>query len=118
MTQTLNLKPFAILALILIVFGVVLPPLNGHAVERHADQAIRAWNHVRDNGGPGDKWECPDGRTRWICALTDPKSRAKGLFAVVVISAAGGLITAFICRKDYASSIAAQSKCDFHIDHP
>ena len=122
MTRTLNLKRVAFLFMVLLIgsylFGVVLPPLNSHAVDRHAGQAVRAYNHVKNNGGPGDKWDCPDGRTRWVCALMDKDGLKKGLFAVVVLAASGSLVTAFICRKDYAKSISDSAANPWRITHP
>jgi hypothetical protein len=109
--------PFVILLIGSYLF-VSLPPLNGHAVDRHAGQAVRAWKHVKNNGGPGDRWDCPDGRIRWVCGLTDKEGKAKGLFAVVVIAATGGLITAFICNQSYAKSITDQGKNPWKLNHP
>ena len=123
MTQTINIKPFAVLALILIVFGVVLPALNSHAIQRHHDGAIRAYNHVKNNGGDHCRWECADGRIRYICPLDNRQNNGASLFAVVVLvagAAAGSLklVTAFICRQDYARSIAETGKNPWHITHP
>ena len=102
-----------------LLFGVVLPPLNGHAIERHDDGAFRAHQHVSENGGDWCRWECKDGRVRYICPIN---GKGPNLFAVVVL--AGDelteyrLVTAFICRADYALSLKETGKNPWRFLHP
>ena len=110
------LATLGILSLCLVLlFGVVLPPLNGHAVERHASDAVRAYNYVRDNGGEHNCWQCRDGRLRYICAID---GSPKNLFAVVVLSPAGEIVTSFICRQDYAKSQIDNGENPWRFLHP
>ena len=127
MTRTLNLKRVAFLFMVLLIgsylFGVVLPPLNSHAVDRHAGQAVRAYNHVKKNGGDHCRWECTDGRIRYDCPMDNKENNGVSLWAVVVLAvgAVAGtsrLITAFICRQDYAYSIREQGTNPWRITHP
>ena len=123
MTKTLNLKPIYALALFIIAMGVILPALNNHAVERHANDAIRAYNHVKKNGSEHCRWECSDGRIRYICPLNHRETNGVSLYAVVVLIAGATagtykLVTAFICRKDYAKSLTEKGKNHWQITHP
>jgi len=117
MTQT-RVKPWLWFALAAILLLVALPPLNGHALQRHYEGAIRAWKYVSEHGGPGDRYDCKDGRTRWICAIREQVKDKKDLWAVVVLSAAGGLITAFLCSHDYAKSMIENADNPWKIKHP
>ena len=131
-TQTMTRKyPFKILLMVMILFaallllGVVLPPLNQHARDRHAGQAARAYNHVKKNGGDHCRWECSDGRIRYVCPLDNKETGGVSLWAVVVLAGsvlAGTyrIVTAFICRQSYAYSIREQGTNPWHLGngHP
>ena len=129
MTTTLNGNKCIYLCItmcIIILLGVILPPLNQHARDRHPNgQASRAYNHVKKNGGEYCRWECSDGRIRYICPLDNKETNGISLWAVVVLvagSVAGThrIITAFICRQDYAYSIREQGHNPWHLGngHP
>ena len=111
-----NIRPcLLLLAVAVILLGVALPPLNTHAVERHASDAVRAYNYVKQNGGEHNCWQCKDGRLRYICPID---GSPQNLFAVVVLSPAGSLVTAFICRQDYAATITETGSNPWHYTHP
>ena len=98
-----------------LLFGVVLPPLNGHSVQRHNDDAFFAHKHVSENGGDWCRWQCKDGRVRYICPID---GSPKNLFAVVVLSSGGEIVTSFICRQDYAISIKESGTNPWRFLHP
>jgi len=107
MTTTRNHSLCYLLALA-VLFAVVLPAINTHAVARHANDAITAYNFVRDNGEPGNRHDCEDGRTRWICEMGQGRN-GKQLCAVVVVAGVS-LVTAFVCRKRYADNIVGDRR--------
>jgi hypothetical protein len=73
--------------------AVDLPPLSAHALE-HGEDAQAAWNWVRRHGRTC-RWDCPDGRTRYVCGMP------KNIWAIVVVEG-GDLVTAFTGDQDYA----------------
>ena len=88
---------------------VELPPLTEHAL-RHAD-AKAAWNHVRQHG-TYCRYDCPDGRTRYVCGMPDHA------WAIVVISARNTLITAFTSDQEYARDIIDACRNPWRFVHP
>jgi len=114
---------FAIIGILLL--GVILPPLNQHARDRHGGQANRAYNYVKKNGGEYCRWECTDGRIRYICPMDNKETGGVSLWAVVVLAIATTatgykMVTAFICRQSYAYSIREQGHNPWHLGngHP
>ena len=102
MTRTSRISPIGLLAgvFIIVALGIVLLNLSNisvsaHAVERHGDQAIIATQWVATHSGPGHRWDCKDGRQRWIVPYNAHE------WAIVVLD---GLtqVTAFITDdQDY-----------------
>jgi hypothetical protein len=88
---------------------VELPPLTAHALE-HPDSRL-AWDHVRRNGAYC-RYDCPDGRTRYVCGMPDHS------WAVVVLSAADRLITAFTTDQEYARGIIDGCQNPWRFVHP
>ena len=72
-----NCKLFILLAIPLILL-VSLPPLNGHALGKHGNEAKQAWDWVSRNGDFCE-YRYDDGRIRYVCEMPD------GFFAVVVL---------------------------------
>ena len=100
-----------LLALLLAVVAVVaLPALTEHAL-RHAD-ARDAWDWVARNGDYC-KYNCPDGRTRWVCGMAGRGQR----WAIVVIQAER-LITAFVADQDYARTVIDGCYAEWRFLHP
>lgn len=68
---------------ILLAGFIVIPRLgmnirtNDHAVERHGDDALRA-RQLLEQAGPGNKFDCPDGRIR-IIVQVDARHWAMGV---------------------------------------
>jgi len=121
MTQTrinpaLLVMLFAVLMLVLLVSlpGVTvplpkLPPLTEHAL-KHDDAAIaRDWVNRH---GRFCRYTCPDGRTRYACGMPGNQ------WAIVVLDAAGDLITAFTADQDYAKGITDTCHNPWRMAHP
>ena len=89
--------------------GVMLPELTEHALE-HAD-ARAAWEWVGNNGAYC-RYDCPDGRTRYVCGMPN------GRWAVVVLGATQKLITAFTADQDYARGIIDGCRNPWRFVHP
>jgi len=60
-----------------------------HAIARHGWDAVQARSYT-SSAGPGNRWDCPDGRTRAIVFVD-----GLGRWALEVWSGAGRPITAF-----------------------
>jgi len=63
--------------------------LRPHAVEKHMDEAAQARQWIAKNGGPFNRYDCPDGRTRVIVPMNGRQ------WAVMVIES-GVEVTSFI----------------------
>ena len=87
---------------------VQLPELSPHAL-RHED-AQAAWRWVEGHGR-FCRYDCNDGRTRYVCAM--PQNR----WAIVVLEA-GQLITAFTGDQDYAKGAMSGCRNPWHFAHP
>jgi hypothetical protein len=87
----------------------MLPELTEHALE-HAD-ARAAWEWV-GNHGAYCRYDCPDGRTRFVCGMPD------GRWAVVVLGVTQKLITAFTSDQDYARDIIDGCRNPWRFVHP
>ncbi len=66
-----NFMPFFCLLLLccvgLLFFGFAGSiQVSTHAVAKHGSDAILASQWVSTHGGPGNRWDCRDGRQRWI----------------------------------------------------
>lgn len=82
-----------------------------HADQRHGADAETARQVVQEKG-EYCRWDCPDGRTRYVCPAD------KHQFAVVVLE---GLteITAFITGDQaYVQNIIAPCKNPWRLSHP
>jgi len=77
-----------ILLIMGILFMVSLPPLNGHAIAKHDNEAFEVWDFVKKNGDYCE-WKGVDGRLRYVCEMPD------GFFAIVVLA----VITVWQGRK-------------------
>jgi len=77
---------------------VALPTLSAHAL-LHSD-AKAAWDCVRHKGR-FCKWDCRDGRTRYLCPMEE-----RGVWAIVVTEGANRLVTAFTGDQDYVNGVA------------
>lgn len=86
-----------------------LPALTPHAL-KHAD-AQTAWDWVQHHGR-FCQYDCPDGRTRFVCPMDD------GRWAVVVLGRFWRLVTAFTCDQDYAKGIADECYNPWRYAHP
>lgn len=87
-----------LLVVALVIVGIVVSiptlgsiSLGSHAVERHADMAESAREWVNAHAGPGNRYDCPDGRVRVVVPM--PHNQ----WAVMVISK-GVEITSFITK--------------------
>ena len=85
-----------------------LPPLTAHAL-RHED-AQEAFDWVSKHGRYC-RYQCPDGRTRYVCGMSDHR------WAVVVVEAAR-LVTAFTTDQDYAKGIVDTCHNPWRMAHP
>lgn len=82
-----------------LVLAVTLPALAPHAIERHGTQALVATQWVAAHGGPGNRWDCRDGRQRWIVPYGARE------WAIVVVEGAVQ-VTAFITSdQDYVNKM-------------
>jgi hypothetical protein len=87
-----------LIVMALVIVGIVISiptlgriSLGNHAVERHADMAESAREWVNAHAGPGNRYDCPDGRVRVVVPM--PGNR----WAVMVVK--GGVeITSFITK--------------------
>jgi hypothetical protein len=88
---------------------VDLPQLSAHAL-LHIDSRL-AWNWVRNNG-KYCKYDCDDGRTRYVCGM--PENR----WAIVVLDAFG-IVTSFTADQAYAKDVI-DNGCHnpYRIAHP
>lgn len=113
---------FLFLALCLIALALLhavstLPPLNGHARQRHQENAERAYQYVQaltPEQADHCKWSCTDGRDRYVCGMPG------GEWAIVVLDGAN-LVTAFVTDQDYAKKIIDDwgDSCNhWHYAHP
>lgn len=86
-----------------------IPALNDHAVERHGQKATSAWEYVLSLG-PANlfcRYQCPDGRTRYICPMES------GHWTMVVLED-GYLITSFVVNQSYAKGEIDKCKNRYH----
>jgi len=120
-----RLLVLALLAIVGVVFGslvghvpgrdvmppeeVMLPELTEHAA-LHAD-AQASLDGVRHHGAYC-RYDCPDGRTRFVCGMAD------GRWAVVVLGGTQRLITAFTADQDYARGIIDGCRNPWRFVHP
>jgi hypothetical protein len=89
--------------------------IDDHADVKHGSDAQAARDWIASNGGPGCKWECPDGRTRYVCR-TDT-----GRWAIVVINTVTRVeVTAFMTdSQDYIQGCIAGGDNPWHYgSHP
>lgn len=83
-----------------------------HAVQRHPTTVDRARKWVKDHAGPGNRWDCPDGRIRMIC----PTGACE--WAVMVIESAKE-VTAFITHdQGYIRGMEDPCRQWMHFAHP
>lgn len=102
MERTRRSNPVGLLAVLVIVAtaGIVLLNLGNisvctHALDRHGNDAVIATEWVNTHGTGGNRWDCNDGRQRWIVPY------GSTAWAIVVMEA-GEQITAFITDdQDY-----------------
>ena len=104
--------------IIVAVVGVLAIPTLGsiqlrpHAVQRHAADADRAREWISAHAGPGNRYDCGDGRTRIVLSMPS------GEWAVMVLEA-GVEITSFVTTsQDYVRKIL--EPCDQYMKfaHP
>lgn len=88
---------------------VELPELTEHALA-HAD-AREAYGWVEQHG-QYCKFDCPDGRTRFVCGMSNNR------WAVVVVGVAGRLVTAFTADQAYARGIIDECRNPWRMSHP
>jgi len=90
--------------------AVDLPALGAHAL-LHSD-AKMAWDWVRQKG-VFCKWDCRDGRDRYVCPMRG------GRFAVVVADAVR-VVTAFTTNQSYAKDVTDDPRCSnpWRLKHP
>jgi hypothetical protein len=89
-----------------------LPPLNDHAVDKHGEDAVKAWAQI--NGLDNIRkcrYRCKDGRDRYVCPMPGEFYR----WAIAVVEGED-LITSFIADPDYARHVIDSSGCNnpFH----
>ncbi len=83
---------FPILLLIALALAAAAVALNAHALERHGSEAESVAQCV-SGGGEIQRWMEPGGRIARVCQI-DP-----GLFGVLIETADGQNVTAFIKNK-------------------
>lgn len=92
-----------------------LPALNDHAIQKHGQQAVNAWQYI-DSLAIKDfcKWECPDQRTRYVCNI-----KGSNDWAVAVLED-GHLITSFVTNQEYAKGVIDSAGCGnpWRLSHP
>jgi len=114
-TRTNSNAVFLLLAIVCIIIGflsMTLPPLSEHAFSKHDSDALTAYKIVEQHGNDYNCFECKDGRTRYVCPAPN------NLYAVVVM-VPEKVITAFLCRQEYAKTITEMGSNPFRdVIHP
>ena len=87
----------------------VLPDLTEHALAHPDAREAYEWTQ---HHGAFCRYECPDGRTRFVCPM------AGNRWAVVVLGVTQRLITAFKTDQDYARGIIDQCRNPWRMAHP
>jgi hypothetical protein len=94
---------FILAGLFILAFALVFSlladiQLGTHAVARHNSEAFLAREIIGNHGGPGNRWNCPDGRVRIVV-------RTVSRWAVMVLE--GNVeVTAFMTdSQDYVTRI-------------
>ena len=87
-----------------------LPPITEHG--KLHENWHSAYNYINNNG-KFCKYECPDGRTRYICGTPD------GGWAIAVVDKLV-TITAYMTNQKYARKLIDESGCSnpYRYNHP
>jgi len=86
--------------------------LGSHAVEKHWDQAVEARQWISKHGGPFNRYDCPDGRTRVIVPMNGNR------WAVMVVES-GIEVTSFITEdQGYVKGMIDPCKQWMNFAHP
>jgi hypothetical protein len=88
--------------------------VNAHAWERHGKAAVEAKRYVDSlDNAEHCKWECPDGRDRYVCAMQPAREWA------IVVYEAGELVTAFVTEDQaYVNAVIEPCLNPWRYAHP
>jgi hypothetical protein len=85
--------------------------LGQHAAQKHQADAFMARQVIGHYGGPGNRWDCPDGRVRIVV-------RTAARWAVMVLEGDVEVTSFMTDSHDYVSNMIEDCDNPFRYSHP